>query len=54
MRDEIIELALKAVTKELDDLITTILNDQVDNRTIMKARACLPEGYKNSFHKSTK
>jgi len=56
---KILEFSLKKLTEEFDNLIsdcTTSTGEPAKPsiQSIMKVRACLPNGYKNSFKKKEK
>jgi len=55
----ILRLALQAVTHELDDFIIACVDENGQPKkpamgSLMKAKACLPEGHKNAFAKKVK
>ena len=55
MTDTILKIALEKLTKEFDNFISCCIEDgkpvAPKNGDIMKARACMPDGAKNSFGK---
>ena len=55
MTDEVIELALKQVYKNLDEFITQCRKEGGPTKgDIAKIRAVLPSGYENSYEKKSK
>jgi len=58
MDDKLLELAVKGLTRRLDELVGDCLNADgtikaPTKKTLMRARAALPHGYKNSFEQAS-